>query len=332
MLLYVIFLCGSIGYIYINMQKKNILLLGGYGFIGTNFIKYIDRYYLEKYNVIVFDRFNEHSHGVKFNSVINSYSGDFSDKMQLENIFSKHSIDIVFHFLSSTVPATSVNAQYDIESNLIPTVNLLGIMDKYGVKDIVYLSSGGAIYGDYLKKVHNEEDAVYPKSSYGVVKLAIEKYLLSFADLYGFHSLILRLSNPYGPYHYNNKQGVINIAIRQALKNEKFYIWGNGEGLKDYIYIDDVCDIIMRLINDGVHTDVYNVASSEVLSVNEIVSVIKRVIPSFLYDYAQSSMNDVQSFELDITKMRRQLKTYKMTPLNDAISRIIKWQKMQLNM
>ena len=86
----------------------------------------------------------------------------------------------MLHFLSSTVPVTSFNAQFDVESNLVSTLRLLNIMKKHSVKDIVYLSSGGAIYGDYLEKVHNEEDAVYPKSSYGVVKLAIEKYLLLY--------------------------------------------------------------------------------------------------------------------------------------------------------
>ena len=216
---------------------KKILMLGGFGFISTNILKYIDENYAEEYEVIIFDRIMEHPKGVKFNCVKKVYAGDFSDETNLIQIFNENEINIVMHFLSSTVPATSNNAQFDVESNLIATLKLLGIMDKFGVKDIVYMSSGGAIYGDYLMKVHNEEDAVYPKSSYGVVKLAIEKYLLSYSELYEFNSLILRLSNPYGPYHYNNKQGIINIAIRKALAGEKVQIWGSGDGIKDYIYI-----------------------------------------------------------------------------------------------
>ena len=103
------------------------------------------------------------------------YAGDFCDETNIETIFQENGIDMVFHFLSSTVPATSCNPQYDVETNLLSTLKLLGVMNKYNVKSILYLSSGGAIYGDYLEKVHNEEDAVYPKSSYGVVKLAVEK-------------------------------------------------------------------------------------------------------------------------------------------------------------
>lgn len=306
---------------------KKILMLGGFGFISTNILKYIDENYAEEYEVIIFDRIMEHPKGVKFNCVKKVYAGDFSDETNLIQIFNENKINIVMHFLSSTVPATSSNAQYDVESNLIATLKLLGIMDKFGVKDIVYMSSGGAIYGDYLMKVHNEEDAVYPKSSYGVVKLAIEKYLLSYSELYEFNSLILRLSNPYGPYHYNNKQGIINIAIRKALAGEKVQIWGSGDGIKDYIYIEDVCSIIFRLIENGVETEVYNVAAGSAHSVNEIVEGIKEFVPSCQWEYVNALHSDVQSFELDITKLRQKLGVIKFTSFENGLRKTIHWQK-----
>ena len=306
---------------------KKILMLGGYGFISTNILKYIDENYAEEYEVIIFDRIMEHPKGVKFNCVKKVYAGDFSDETNLIQIFNENEINIVMHFLSSTVPATSSNAQYDVESNLIATLKLLGIMDRFGVKDIVYMSSGGAIYGDYLMKVHNEEDAVYPKSSYGVVKLAIEKYLLSYSELYEFNSLILRLSNPYGPYHYNNKQGIINIAIRKALAGEKVQIWGSGDGIKDYIYIEDVCSIIFRLIENGVETEVYNVAAGSAHSVNEIVEGIKEFVPSCEWEHVNALHSDVQSFELDITKLRQKLGVIKFTSFENGLKKTIHWQK-----
>lgn len=306
---------------------KQILMLGGFGFISTNILKYIDEHYTDEYQVIVFDRIAEHPKGVKFKCVKNVYAGDFSDETNITQIFKENKIDMVMHFLSSTIPATSSNAQYDVESNLIATLKLLGIMDRFAVKDIIYMSSGGAIYGDYLQKVHNEEDAVYPKSSYGVVKLAIEKYLLSYSELYGFNTLILRLSNPYGPYHYNNKQGIINIAIRKALAGEKVQIWGTGDGIKDYIYIEDVCSIIFRLIENGVETEVYNVAAGSAHSVNEIVEGIKEFIPLCDWEYVNASLNDVQSFELDITKLRQKLGVIRFTPFKKALEKTIEWQK-----
>lgn len=304
---------------------KTILVLGGFGFIGTNLLKYIEEKYFTEFQVIVFDRTIKHPYNIECKCVKKVYAGDFSDETTIEKIFKENKLDLIIHLLSSTVPATSSNAQYDVESNLISTLKLLAIMDRYAVKDIVYLSSGGAIYGDFLQKVHNEEEAVYPKSSYGVVKLAIEKYLLSYAELYNFNSLILRLSNPYGPYHYNLKQGVINIAIRKALAKETFQIWGSGDGVKDYIYILDVCEIIIRMIENGVETNVYNLAASNALSVNDIVEEIKKIIPSFQVENIASSNIDVQSFELDITKLRKRLGKFKMTPFNEALNKTIEW-------
>ena len=306
---------------------KTILLLGGFGFISTNLLKYIDNNCGSDYKVIIFDRIRTHPHGISFNCVSKVYAGDFCDETNIETIFQENGIDMVFHFLSSTVPATSCNPQYDVETNLLSTLKLLGVMNKYNVKSILYLSSGGAIYGDYLEKVHNEEDAVYPKSSYGVVKLAVEKYLLSYSELYGFNSLILRLSNPYGQYHYNDKQGIINIAVRKALRGEKFQIWGKGDGVKDYIYIEDVCDIIIKLVSNGIITGVYNVASGMALSVNEIIERIKSIIPSFETEHINASLNDVQSFELDITKLRIKLGGYRMTPFSMALEKTIEWEK-----
>lgn len=306
---------------------KQILLLGGFGFIATNILKYIDEHCADEYEVIIFDRIAQHPKGVAFKCVKKVYAGDFSDETNMTQIFQDNKIDIVLHLLSSTVPATSSNAQYDVESNLISTLKLMGVMDKFGVKDIIYMSSGGAIYGDYLQKVHHEEDAVYPKSSYGVVKLAIEKYLLSYSELYGFNSLILRLSNPFGPYHYNNKQGIINIAIRKALAGEKVQIWGSGDGIKDYIFIDDVSSIIFRLIENGVETGVYNVAAGSAHSVNEILEGIKDIIPTCEWEYVNASLNDVQSFELDITKLRQKLGVIRFTPFEKALEKTIEWQK-----
>ncbi|MBQ2885158.1 MAG: NAD-dependent epimerase/dehydratase family protein [Alphaproteobacteria bacterium] len=306
---------------------KRVLLLGGYGFIATNLLDYIDKNFLEEYRIILFDFYENHPYGLNFTCVEKTYSGDFNDEQNIIKIFKENKIDLVLHFLSSTVPITSNNAIYDVQSNLIPTLKLLEIMNNIGVKDILYLSSGGAIYGDVLDKIHHEDDAVYPKSSYGVVKLAIEKYLLTYSELYGFNTLILRLSNPYGPYHYNLKQGIINVAIRKALRSECLQIWGTGEGLKDYIFIEDVCKIIMQLVNDGIHSEVYNVSSGLALSVNYIVESIAKEIPSFKYEHAEASVVDVQSFELDNTKLREKLPDLKMTSYETALKKTIDWQK-----
>lgn len=306
---------------------RNILLLGGFGFIGSNICSYIEEHLDKDYRIIVFDKFKTHAHGLKFRCIDRVYSGDFANENVIEQIFVENRIDFVIHLLSSTVPSTSDNAIYDVESNLIPTLKLLKLMKKYNVKDIVYFSSGGAIYGDSLMKVHNEDDAVYPKSSYGIVKLAIEKYILSYSELYGFNALILRLSNPYGRFHYNTKQGIVNIAVRNALSGVATQVWGNGEGVKDYIYIDDVCCILFLLVKNCISTEVLNIATGNAHSINEINEVIREHIPSYSWEHIKASLVDIESFELDITKLRNKIGSYRFVCLEEGIKNTIEWEK-----
>jgi UDP-glucose 4-epimerase len=306
-------------------SPKTILILGGFGFIGTNVIKFIEDNFNEDYKVVVFDKLPCHPHGVVFKNIQKVYDGDFADELMLERIFVENKIDIVLHLISSTVPVTSRNAKYDVSSNLLPTLSLLSIMEYHRVKDIIYFSSGGAIYGEH-SNFHSETDAVFPKSSYAIVKHSIERYLLLYSELFGFNSLILRLSNPFGGYHYSNYQGICNIAIRKGLKKEKIQIWGDGNGRKDYISISDVCDILFRLINAGIYTDTLNVGSGKVYSVNEILEIVKEELSDLTVEYIGKSENDVSGFSLNIDKLREAIGDYQFTELKVGICETMKWE------
>lgn len=308
-------------------MKKTILLLGGFGFIGSNLIKYIDAHLSAEYSVIVFDKYAHHPYGLCFDSIVRSYAGDFMDGAMIEKIFNENHIDIVIHSLSTTVPIDSMNAIYDIESNLIPTLNMLNVMLKYDVKNIVYFSSGGAVYGTY-EKLHEETDDVFPISSYGVVKLSIEKYLMQYAEMHGLNPLILRVSNPYGRYHYSMKQGVINVAMRSACNNEEFEVWGDGNSRKDYIYVDDLIDILFQLINKNIWRQVINVASGILLSVNEIIEHIKTIESTFSIKYNNQRKFDVTKFALDTSKLFSIIAPFSFTPLSDGIKEVYSWIKM----
>ena len=313
----------------------NILLLGSFGFIGTNIIKYIDSHYNDV-NVVAFDRFPNHlDHSVTFESISKVYAGDFYDEYLLEKVFKENKIDVVIHSLSASVPSSSQDNEFDIKFNVLPTIGLLNQMVKYGVKDIVFISSGGAIYGDHYvdKSGHTEEEVLFPKSAYGVSKLVIEKYLYLYGVQHGVRSLILRLSNPYGPYHYSQKQGIINIALERALDGKPFEIWGDGNGRKDYIYIEDFCDIMMRLIENckSMYT-VVNVGSGGLLSVNEIVSVLKeKVNKEFAWTYKNANILDVQDFRLALSKLTVLIGSFEYTRIEDGIEKTRKWYSQRIN-
>ena len=305
---------------------KNILILGGFGFLGTNTMKYAEKYD-KTFRFIVLDRYEQHPAGVCFDNVVKTYAGDFTDSVLLERIFAENQIDYVFHMLSTTIPVGSNNAQYDVESNLIPTLNILNLMVKYKVNEIVYLSSGGAIYGIRERGKHREIDEVFPISSYGIVKLTIEKYLMQYAQTYEISPLILRLSNPYGPYHYNMKQGVINVAMTRALKNEVLEVWGNGKGKKDYIFVEDFVRILYKLIEKGIKNEVINVASGQTLSVNEIVVEIKHLLPNLNVEYKDAQRFDANHFELDTTKLLKLIPNFSFTSFQEGLQKTYYWSK-----
>lgn len=307
----------------------NILLLGGYGFIGTNIMKYIDAHNLRDYKFVVFDRFPQHLDHVHFDCVTKTYSGDFSDEYLLKQVFQENKIDIVIHSLSASVPSSSKDNAFDLQYNVLPTISLLNTMAEYGVNKIVFISSGGAIYGDhYVDKCgHREDEVLFPKSAYGVSKLVIEKYLYLYQVQYGLKSLVLRLSNPYGPYHYSQKQGIINIALERALKGESFEIWGDGEGKKDYIYIEDFCNILFQLIEkEWKDYKVLNVGSGELLSVNQIVNHIKELCPNFDWRYKDSNALDVQEFKLNLSSLNEVL-NIAMTKIGGGLAKTMDWYK-----
>lgn len=306
---------------------KTALILGGYGFLGTNIMAFVDKHLSQQYRFIVFDKFDRHLGGVEFACVEKTFAGDFSDKELMETIFRENSIDLVIHSLSTTVPVDSANARYDVETNLLPTLDVLALMVRYSVKDIVYISSGGAVYGTRDKKLHVETDAVYPISSYGTVKVATEKYMMQYGQLYGLRPLIVRLSNPYGAYHYSMKQGVINIAMTKALRNETLQIWGDGNDKKDYIYVEDFVDILFRLLDKGISNQVINIGSGTLLSVNEIADAVRELVPNFKAEHADAKQFDASHFELNTDKLRSLIGDYKFTPFEEGLQKTYYWTR-----
>lgn len=305
---------------------KKILLFGGFGFIGTNLLKFIDEYYHDEYVVVVFDRFLKHPHGLSFKCIQKVYAGDFADSLLIREIFQQDKFDYVFHFLSSTVPSTSFNTSFDVESNVIPTLRMLDLMIEFNVKNIVYLSSGGAIYGNSENHIkHKESDNAFPLSSYGVVKLTIEKYLCQYQYTNKINPLILRLSNPYGKYHYSMKQGIINIALKSAIQGEIVKVWGDGNTKKDYIFIDDFCDILLKLISRKVTNQILNIGSCQILSLNDILLAIKKRWNTLTWIYTNASKNDVSNFELDISNLNKNIGEYTFTTFEEGLSKTTNW-------
>jgi UDP-glucose 4-epimerase len=211
-------------------------------------------------------------------------------------------VGVVYHLASTTVPGTSnQDPIYDVSTNVVGSLNLIAAMGKVGVRRIVFFSSGGTVYGVPQHLPVEESHVLRPISSYGVTKVAIENYLLMYQQLGVLDPLILRPSNPYGPRQsIAGIQGAVGTFLGKALLNQGVSIWGDGEVVRDYIYVDD---LIALAIKAGMSETcgVYNAGSGTGLSLNELCQVVREVTGVALpVEYLPARKFDVPKVVLDI--------------------------------
>tara|TARA_R110000851_G_scaffold320700_1_gene485676 strand:+ start:6483 stop:7394 length:912 start_codon:yes stop_codon:yes gene_type:complete len=247
-----------------------VLVLGGGGFIGKALTKEL---LARNFSVRVYER-DITSLSRYFSESTEIFQGEFSDVMRLSEALI--GVDVIFHLISTSVPATSnKNPVYDIESNLVNTVQLLESMRTADVKRIVYLSSGGTVYGNPAYLPITETHPTNPTCSYGIVKLAIEKYLQMYAELYGLDVTILRPSNPYGPgQSHKGVQGFIGTCIDKISSGQHITVWGDGSVVRDYIYIDDVVSACIKAMHADERGPI-NISSSLGYSLNQLISMFE---------------------------------------------------------
>lgn len=293
----------------------NVLVIGGNGFIGSHLV---DKLLADGYKVCVFDRQLE-LYRAPLPSV-DYHIGDFGNHTILANALKN--TDIVFHLISTTVPKTSnEDVAFDVMSNVVESLYLLEQCIKEHVKKIVFVSSGGAVYGTPPIMPVSEESPTNPESSYGITKLAIEKYLALFNRLYGLDYAIVRPSNPYGPrQNIDGNQGVIAVFMGKIAKGQSIEIWGAGEAVKDYIFIDDLVDGIYRAAFRRTSAQIFNLGSGVGYTVNDLVRIITTVIGrQFTVTYRSKGLHDVSKIFLDITRAKRELDWVPKTPIDVGI-------------
>ncbi len=306
---------------------KKILILGADGFLGSNLVFALLKD--KKNEVRAFDLFKD---GASQNlelvrKKIEIFQGNFLNKDDLRKAL--QGIDYVFHFVSFTTPGSSMSDPLiDIDTNLRGTINLLEECVKAKVKKIIYPSSGGAIYGDQKKKKYSEEDALCPISPYAISKMAIEKYLEYYRIAKGLDYLIARISNPYGP-HQNviGNQGIIPIFLNLIKNNQPISIFGDGQNIRDYIFVDDAIDNLVNLsFRSKNKYRVYNIGSGEGVSINELIETIKKITRKRIKTNRLSQRKaDVRSIVLDVARIQEELGFGPKITLEQGIKKTWEW-------
>jgi UDP-glucose 4-epimerase len=306
-------------------MMMEVLVIGGSGFIGSHVV---DRLTREGYSVRIATR--------NIKNVTDGYvyvprwvdpETDHADLC----FTALDGIGAVIHLGSSTIPATSnQDPLADINDNLVSTINLLKLMRIKKIKNFVYMSSGGAIYGSSSYEGSKENDNLCPLSSYGTIKVAIENYIIMERKFHGLFPTILRPSNPYGPGQKAGAQGIIGNFLWNIANDNPCQIWGDGNIIRDFVYVEDVAEACLLAVkgnsNFGRDSGIYNISSGVGYSINDLLPIIGKIVDKPIsISYHEGRNFDIKTSILDNDKARMYLNWQQKIDLKSGIKNTWEW-------
>jgi UDP-glucose 4-epimerase len=306
------------------MSEKNILLLGGGGFIGTALARSLCE---NNFNVHILSK-QFPARKIEPNMIF--YQGNLDDKKILERVLPE--CKTVIHLASSTNPGSSSRQPaLEADKNITPTLRFLDILQGYENVHIIFVSSGGTLYGNPESIPVNETHPLNPLSFHGAGKVALETFLRTFSILPKKNTTIVRPSNVYGPgQSLRSGFGVIRTMLEHVLCGTMMEIWGDGTSIRDFLYIDDMVSALITLIDFPHDNNTYNVGSGIGCSLNQLREIIESICGKKLAAvYRPSRKTDVKTIILDSSRLIEKTKWLPTVSLELGIELTWKWLKHQ---
>ncbi len=303
---------------------KNILVTGGYGFIGTNFVKYLLKN--DDYNITVFDKLTYASNinNLK-NDNIKFIKGDLYNKNDIYNALKD--IDTIVNFAAeSHVDRSIINANDFMNSNIYGVYNILNyIKENKNIEKFVHISTD-EVYGNAINKKFDENSCLNPNNPYSATKASADLLILSYYKTYDLNVNITRSSNNYGPYQFPEK--LIPKTIIYSLLNRKIPVYGNGKNKRDWIYVEDNVKGILNVINKGKKGEIYNIGSEIEL---ENIEIIKKILDLMdknhdLIEYVNDRPGNDLRYSLDSSKINKLGFKPEMN-IDEGLMKTINWYK-----
>lgn len=302
----------------------NIIILGAAGFIGTNLTIQLAKDNQNK--ILLADKkreFFKHIEAMNLDNV-NFTETDFDLSSDMYKLLEGQ--DIVYHLVSSTVPTTSnQHISQELMENVVFSSNLLDACVRSGVKKVIFISSGGTVYGKEATCPLSEEMPTKPISSYGIQKITIEKLLYLYEYMYGLDYRIIRLSNPYGPYQRpNGILGAVTTFSYKALMGEPIIVYGDGSVVRDFIYIDDAVRGLLKIAESECNEKTYNLGCGYGTSIRTVLETLQEVIGKPLdIKYQEGRAVDVPVNYLDISRFEENFGKLNPISLKSGIEKTI---------
>lgn len=308
-------------------KLKKILVTGGAGFIGSHVV---DRYIQEGYEVVIIDDLSTGRRS-NINPQAKFYEMDIRSP-DIRRVFEMEKPDILNHHAAQMSVRVSVKEpQRDADINIIGSLNLLELAHEFELKKVIYISTGGAVYGEPEYLPCDEAHPVNPICQYGASKHTVEHYLYMYKQIYGLNYTVLRYPNVYGPRQDpEGEAGVVAIFTGQMLAGEPVTINGDGDQVRDFVYVADCVEANMLVTELQEVSGIYNLGSGKGTSVNQIFQTLREVT-----EYqrealrAPAKLGETYKIYLDPSKARKDLEWQAEVNLKAGLQRTVDFFKNQ---
>lgn len=305
-----------------------ILVTGGLGFIGSNFIHYVlstrKDYEVVNIDVMSIGANPENLRDFKNDMRYTFVKGDICDQNLLASLVKE--IDVVVNFAAETHVDRSIADPWPfVHSNILGVYNILESMKKYNKHAKLIHISTDEVYGETLEGSFSEEDRLKPSNPYSATKASADMLCMAYYRTYGLNVSVTRCTNNFGPYQFPEK--FIPKTIIRALMNLPVSIYGSGENIRDWIYVRDHCEAILLVAKNGLPGEIYNISSGEEIKNIELVKIILSVIgkPENLIFFVEDRPGHDLRYSLESTKIRRELGWKPKHTFKEALEKTVKW-------
>ena len=313
-------------------MKKNILVTGAAGFIGSNFVEYFKNKYPE-YNIVVFDKLTYAGNIHNLDKVIDKITfvqGDICDFDLVTKIFKDYDINGLIHFAAESHVDNSIKTPFIFtQTNVIGTHTLLEAAKQVwgeGSKNKFVHISTDEVYGTLGEEGYfTEKSPIQPNSPYSASKASSDLIARAYFETFKMNVNITNCSNNYGPYQHNEK--LIPHMIKLALNNEKLPVYGTGKNIRDWLFVEDHCKAIDLVFHNGVAGERYNIGGHNEKRNIEIVKLILKHLGKSeeLIEYVEDRKGHDYRYAIDPTKIKEQLGWEPETKFEDGIVKTIDW-------
>lgn len=287
---------------------KQVLITGGAGFIGLNYIKHILQ--VDKLDIVVVDKLTYASNPKEliYTMGIENHCIDIADKQSVELLFSRHEFSHVIHFAAeSHVDRSIQDCKPFVDSNIIGTINLLEQSVKNKVQKFLHISTD-EVFGEAIEpNKFNEESKIEPRNPYSASKASAEHFVMAYGNTYGLPYTIINSSNNYGPWQHPEK--LIPLTINRILRNKNIPVYGNGQQIRDWIYVKDSVTAIHRVFHAGAVNTRYCIGGENETKNIDLVNMIvqKMNADRSLIEHVTDRLGHDVRYSTDISKIKNEL-------------------------